>query len=1463
MMFLRRLLSLLLVLLCLLPQGAFAQPIFSDVAIEYEMGIGQDGMPITTYAQSSLNQIDGDFYWRLADDGSLTIHTINGFAPARMRVMLVYVDSDTYSQTLYTAQAPDGSQWIDAAALAYPQMLSFLSEDGSQAITQPLAITNQPAPGVQPGLPEQPIAPPSQGMPPHATDYISGLATGLALYDSPDGQLVQYLGADQTALLTRNAQNSQLDGRLWIEVYVEGYTYYLPVDDAPFIDEATYNDMNTPDAPPQQTMPAHATAYLSGLPGGLALYNSPDGQPALYLGADQTAVLSGNMQNSPLDGRLWIEVHAEGGSYYLPVDDAPFIDEATYTDLITPDLPTAQTLPPHATAYISGLPGGLALYNSPDGQPALYLGADQTAVLSWEMQNSPLDGRLWIEVYAEGGTYFLPVDSAPFIDEATYTDLNTPEPPPIEQQSLSPDATMYLSGTADLLPLYNEMDGQPVRYLGADQTAVLTGNMQNSPLDGRLWMEAEVEGSRYYLPQDGAPFIDEATYIALNTPDPTPEPLPDTFESLYLSIGQEGTSLYDWPDETPNYPLSPGDVVRYAAGEADAFLNGADMALWLRVRYKTPGGETLDGYIKYRTARVMSAEEAAAYVVAQREPMPARESSYLRVQGQGAYLYDSPNGNQGAPINGGEVLTFLENDGNATAYDDSDGSLWLYVELGDQHGYVKMSSVSFLTAGEAFDWEHPPEVMPDITSDYLRIREGGAALYDAPGGNKLSDLSPNDVVAYQFQDNNAQRYDGNNELWLLVQSQNGQSGYLKLQNASFLSQSEAWDHENPLPTPQSLYATVRNDGTPVLAPDGRQVEQAQAGQVVRYQQGSQSPADSYVDQGGRWMLVRTQSGQIGYINLGSIAFMTPQQEQDYLASQNVTPDPLPLPRYGVVTSPGVRVLQQPGGAAFATLAYDAKVLLQERVVFASTGVEYYLVNLENERGEMGYVPASQIRPMTDQEQRDYIQNRPTPTPLPTASATPLPTASPLPTPPTEPAEPSRPPQMKGYMRSIVQNAPMLQWPDYGGLPLGALDYGDVVLVWEQVYDISGNTWHYGLWENQWGYIQASYLTAMTPAEVDDHFKNQAQPTAPPVAKPTPGTDGMSGYAMLTGDNVNFRTGPSTNDSRIARLPQRTLVRVMDSVVRDGVTWYYCESNGRYGYLHGDYISMLTVREYLLLVSSPSYDQNGNVITPTATAKPGGGIVVATQRPGASNQITFVTIPPMSTVLPSPTPLFTPSPSPDPYATPTATAPGVFFPGGMTTPTPPLPDTSATPAASATFPTQETSTFTPPTLMLALVVLLILAGGGLYGYSVYNRARRKQAEEQAQRLAAEARRKARQQELGVVGGRPAPKPQQNPYARPQAPPAPRAHVDGKPVEAPPPQTRPSESAKAYMRPAAPAKPQDAPSVEGMNPAQERPARTRMPVAPPPVLPEEELPTPRRRRYNPDQPKEGQGTDQQKM
>jgi type II secretory pathway pseudopilin PulG len=462
--------------------------------------------------------------------------------------------------------------------------------------------------------------------------------------------------------------------------------------------------------------------------------------------------------------------------------------------------------------------------------------------------------------------------------------------------------------------------------------------------------------------------------------------------------------------------------------------------------------------------------------------------------------------------------------------------------------------------------------------------------------------------------------------------------------------------------------------------------------------------------------------------------------------------------------------------------------------------------------------------------------------------------------------------MRGYMRSIVQNAPMLQWHNYGGLPLAALNYGDVVQVWEQVYDMSGNTWHYALYNNQWGYIQASYLTAMTPAEVDNYFKNQARPTTPPVAAPTPGTEGMSGYAMVTGNGVNFRTGPSTNDSRIAQLPQRTLVRVMDSVTNNGETWYYCESNGRFGYLHGDYVSMLTVREYQLLVSSPSYDQGGNVITPTATAKPGGGIVVATQRPGAANQITFVTIPPMSTVVPSPTPQFTPIPTFDPYATPTATAPGVFFPGGMTTPTAPPPESSDAPAPTATFPTQETSTFTPPALMLALVVLLILAGGGLYGYSVYNKARRKQAQEQAQRLAAEARRKARQEELGVVGGRPAQRPQQNPnpYARPQASPAPRAHVDGKPVEAQPPQpapTRPPESAKAYMRPAAPAKPQEPPTFEAVNPAPERPLRTRMPVAPPPVLPEEggdaPIPTPRRRRYNPDQPREEQGTDQQTM
>ncbi|MEG0767403.1 MAG: hypothetical protein RR482_06775, partial [Clostridia bacterium] len=111
----------------------------------------------------------------------------------------------------------------------------------------------------------------------------------------------------------------------------------------------------------------------------------------------------------------------------------------------------------------------------------------------------------------------------------------------------------------------------------------------------------------------------------------------------------------------------------------------------------------------------------------------------------------------------------------------------------------------------------------------------------------------------------------------------------------------------------------------------------------------------------------------------------------------------------------------------------------------------------------------------------YLQSlQPTPTPLPTP--VPFPTRTPLPMPTATPYAPpvTTAPQISGYARTVVQNAPMLSWPNMGASPLMALPFNTVVYVQEQIYPQDSSQWHYINYQGNWGYVLSGYLRMMSP-----------------------------------------------------------------------------------------------------------------------------------------------------------------------------------------------------------------------------------------------------------------------------------------------------------------------------------------------------------------------------------------------
>ncbi|MEG0767402.1 MAG: hypothetical protein RR482_06770, partial [Clostridia bacterium] len=222
-----------------------------------------------------------------------------------------------------------------------------------------------------------------------------------------------------------------------------------------------------------------------------------------------------------------------------------------------------------------------------------------------------------------------------------------------------------------------------------------------------------------------------------------------------------------------------------------------------------------------------------------------------------------------------------------------------------------------------------------------------------------------------------------------------------------------------------------------------------------------------------------------------------------------------------------------------------------------------------------------------------------------------------------------------------------------------------------------------------------------------YFAGQNKPTPTPFPTYSPAT--FSGYAMLTANGVRFRQTP--NGASMYNLQQGTVLRLISEAEAGGYGWYQAETGGKTGYIRNDMVRLLSVSEYQQLQQAPSYtDNNQQIITPTLRPNTTNRLdIPAWTTPSVSARPTFVTIAPVGTQMPLPTPT--------PWSTNTPTPTFTLTPS---------PSPSLIPAPAPTYPTKPSQSFHPPALLLALAVLLILLSAGLYGFSLYNRARKKQA-----------------------------------------------------------------------------------------------------------------------------------------
>ena len=852
------------------------------------------------------------------------------------------------------------------------------------------------------------------------------------------------------------------------------------------------------------------------------------------------------------------------------------------------------------------------------------------------------------------------------------------------------------------------------------------------------------------------------------------------------------------------------------------------------------------GYIPLSSMQFINESEyieATATPVPQ-EQLPENATAYAKTS-YAVSLVDQ-NGSVLASLNEGAAMRFT-----GERFNDNTGALWCQVKLQDgTMGYIPLSSMQFINESEYMNAIKQP--MPAHETNFAWTDEG-SALYD-DNGDVIGSLSGSEPVEY---DGSEPIYDEQGAPWVPVR-QGEKQGYVKAGTLRFMSQEEYEEYTKPKET-----ETPAPTEAPTAAPTQ---EPAPVPTEVPTPVPTETPAPT------------------------ETSTAAPTQEPAPVPTEVPTPVPTeaPVPTvtpaptapavsgYANITSNRVNVRQQPNANSSVVgsqLNASDVVYIQRTALDEQNRVWYYCKIGQTD--QFGWISADYVRKMTADEEENYLRQLDKHTAAPTQT----PTQAPTPV-PTQPGTVSNP--VTGYKKALY-DIPLLDWNNIGAPSSRIIKKGTVLWTEEQVYDANGvKLDHVVVLDSSYtGFVNSEYVAQMTTQEINDYYynKNNPRPTSTTYYIPSDYGNNFSGYAQVTtsGGTVNFRSSPSMSGSNVlARLNNRSLVRVMGQMsTGDGYTWYQCESNGQAGYVRGDFLNLLSVSDYTTILATGAYTSNNATVKVTATAKniqqttwtkpkpqpTQGTSVIIGINPGSA--VTGPTNRVIPTLTPTATPTVVPTPTLTTTLAPTATAAGgAQGIGVQLTPTPsasPLPTETA-----VAFPTEKNKGFSGTGLIVALAVLLVVVAGGFYGYSVYNKSRRRQAEERARRMAAE-----RQQQRPAVR-RPEPpvtpqsaqKPQQRPY-QPEGAQHPANQTSAMYRQQMENARQQPQQRNPYARPAAPAgyeRPMQnvnsampRATVDGRTVGDARSAsesetyRARtMPVAPPPTAPSDGTETPRRRR-----------------
>ena len=673
---------------------------------------------------------------------------------------------------------------------------------------------------------------------------------------------------------------------------------------------------------------------------------------------------------------------------------------------------------------------------------------------------------------------------------------------------------------------------------------------------------------------------------------------PEVVVPPYVTAGEEGAALYQTPyvlEDAFVAEVWPGDVLTVSGYETDD--NGS--IWWMAADYRSG----LTGYVL--SADTVELDEEAAFALmaqidAEQTQEPATEETSpppTETDDGNAELITPPPTDEGGTEETSPPPTETD-DGNAELItppptDEGDTEETSPPPTETDDGNAELITPPPTDEGGAEETSPPPtETVYAVTnnknSDINNLR-------DAVDGSVVQEI-PNGVLVVLGEGVTGQ----NGNLWYPVTVvQSGVSGYMRDYLVTQITYEDAMNRLQDITTPDPVQSDPPAD-------NGDTVEQTEPPLVSLITPGPEQTGEPE----GTEPTDPPTDTDVTYATEFPAYGITLEQENGAVIILLSEPGGDP-PQSGAIPS-----ITEPTPLELTSLARDG------------SGAPWYLARNMN-TGESGYVEVFKVRLVTQEEAMAAIKTEtetpipPAPTEIPEETPTPQPTPTPTPVPQELTAG-----DVYHYGRNTGTQVALRRQPNTNGDLIMRMEAGTILWVMQCTEGDLENAWCYVRTDRGEGYVMAKFVQLMgaeeeaeyraslddpemppTPteeptAQPTDSPEPTQEPTAQPTDSPeptaTPAPQPMQTYGRITQDNVALRANPQDSAALQTMLSSETVISISQSqVAADGSTWYLAQYDGQWGYVHADFVRLMSeqeIQDYLAQLEAAQ-------ATPTPTAEP--------------------------------------------------------------------------------------------------------------------------------------------------------------------------------------------------------------------------------------------------------------------